>query len=497
MALNVSGRPAGGASSPTRHDRRWLILAVIAVVQLMLVLDLTIVNIALPRAQRDLGFADGGRQWIVTAYTLSFGSLLLPGGRLGDLFGRKRTFIVGLVGFSAASVLGGAAPNFAVLTTGRALQGAFGALLAPSILGLLNETFIDAKDRRRAFAVFGAVAGAAGALGLLLGGTLTSYASWRWCLYVNVVFAAIAITGGVKLLQGPPRKTRLQLDLLGTTLAAVGLLGIVYGFSQTETHGWTSRQALLPLLVGAATLAGFVLSQRVVTHPLLPLDIPRDRTRGGACLIIALTNVSIFALFLFLTFYLQNVRGYSPVRTGFAFVPISIGIFVASTVTNVRLLPAFGSRAVLCFGLTTAGAGLLWLSRLHLDSSYASHVLPALIISGIGFGSIFGPANNAATTAVRPNELGAASALANTMQQVGASFGTSLMSTLAASATANYGRSHSARVAGAAARATVHGYVAVFSASAIILFIGAALGGVLVRGKPKRTRTSTVSGTRI
>lgn len=491
MAFDAAHKPAASKPSPPGRNHRWLTLAVISVVQLMLVLDLTIVNIALPRAQHDLGFADSGRQWIVTAYTLSFGSLLLPFGRLGDLIGRKHTLIVGLIGFSAASIVGGAAPNFATLVTARAVQGGFGALLAPSILGLLSATFSVPRDRQRAFAVFGAVAGAAGAIGVLLGGVLTSYASWRWCLYVNVMFAAVAIAGGLRLLPNSQRNRAVKLDLVGTALASAGLFGVVFGFSQAEPHGWATANTVIPLSVGVVLLVAFLFSQRLVPHPLLPLRIPGDRTRGGACLVLVMTNVGIFTMFLFLTFYLQNVRGYSPVRTGLAFVPVSLGIFVSSAITNTRLLPRFGSRTTLCFGLTLAGLGLLWLTQLQPNSAYSVHVLPSLIISGLGFGALFGPGNNAVTTAVHPNEIGAASALANTMQQVGASFGISLMSTLAAGATTRYLQSHPAQQTDLTSQAAVHGFVVVFALSAVILFATAIAGGLLIRAKtatgaPKR-----------
>jgi MFS family permease len=343
----VGGGPAAAraaeATSPA-DPRRWWILAVIGIAQLMLVLDSTIVNIALPSAQRALHFADSDRVWIVTAYALAFGSFLLLGGRLGDMFGRKRTFIAGLAGFALASAAGGAAPDFAVLVSARAVQGLFAALLAPSTLTLLATTFTDAKERGRAFAVYGAVAGGGGSVGLLLGGALTSYGSWRWCLYVNLIFAAVAAAGGLLLLSNQPRQSRPVIDVPGVVLASAGLFALVFGFSRAQTDSWGSSVTLAWLAAGVALLAGFVLVQRRVEHPLLPLRVVLDRNRAGAYAAIGLTFIAVFALFFFLTFYLQGVRGYSPVKTGLAFLPLPLALVVSSGISTVRLFPRLGPR---------------------------------------------------------------------------------------------------------------------------------------------------------
>jgi EmrB/QacA subfamily drug resistance transporter len=474
-----------------QHDRRWLVLAVIGIAQLMIVLDATIVNIALPSAQRDLGFANSDRQWIVTAYALAFGSLLLLGGRIGDLFGRKWTFIGGLIGFAVASAIGGAAPDFAVLAAARALQGAFGALLAPSALSLLATTFTDLRERGKAFAVFGAIAGGGGAVGLLLGGVLTSYLNWRWCLYVNLFFAAAAVVGGLLLLTNPPHTQRPHIDVPGTVLASAGLFAIVFGFSEAQTKSWTNPATLISLAAGVVLLAGFIQVERQVTNPLLPLRVVLDRNRAGAYLAVAFTFVAAFSLFLFLTYFLQDVRGFSPVRTGVAFLPLPADIVLASTISNIVLLPRFGSRRLVVTGLLLGFVGMSVLTRLHVDSSYVSAVLPALVILGLGFGCIVAPAFNTATQGVDFKDAGVASAMVNTMQQVGGSIGTALLSTFAAHATSHYLASHrQAGISGNLTRAAAtHGYTTAFAVAAGVFLAAAIVCGTLIRRHPSQTLT--------
>ena len=456
--------------------RRWWVLAIIGIAQLMLVLDSTIVNIALPSAQRALHFADGDRVWIVTAYALTFGSFLLLGGRLGDIFGRKWTFIGGLAGFAVASAAGGAAPDFAVLVSARAVQGLFAALLAPSALTLLATTFTDAKERGRAFAVYGAVAGGGGSVGLLLGGVLTSYASWRWCLYVNLIFAAVAAAGGLLLLSNPPRQGRPVIDVPGVVLASAGLFALVFGFSRAQTDSWGSAVTLAWLAVGVALLAAFVQVQRLVAHPLLPLRVVLDRNRAGAYAAIGLTFIAVFALFFFLTFYLQGVRGDSPVKTGAAFLPLPLALVVSSGISTVRLFPRFGPRRLIVPGLLVAAVGMVMLSRLGVDSGYAAHVLPALVITGVGFGAIVPPALSTATEGVEFRDAGVAAGTANTMQQVGGSIGTALLTAIAAQATARSLGGHPTRSVDAStvALAVTHGYSVGFQVAAGI-FLGAAV----------------------
>ena len=466
VAVSEQTRPAGVATGPAG---RWGILGVVGLAQLMVVLDATIVNIALPSAQRALAFSNADRQWVVTAYSLAFGGLLLLGGRLSDLFGRRRMLIIGLIGFAAASAVGGAATSFAILVIGRGAQGAFGALLAPAALSTLTVTFTDPAERGRAFGVYGAIAGAGGAVGLLLGGVLTEYLSWRWCLYVNVVLAVVAVTGAVRLLAPQPRNPEVSIDWPGTVLVGAGLVAVVYGLSEADTKGWGAPTTLALLAAGVVLLAAFVLTERRVRHPLLPLRIVLNRFRGGAYLAIGLSAIGIFGSFLFLTYYLQLTLRYSPVTTGLAFLPMIAGIILSSTVSSGALMPRIGPRPLVPAGLLAASGGLVLLAtQLGLHTSYVSQILPALVLTGIGLGLVFGCAISAATYGTDRADAGVASALVNTNQQVGGSIGTALLNTLAASALASYLVTHGHSPL-ALAQAAVHSYTVGFWVSAGIL----------------------------
>jgi EmrB/QacA subfamily drug resistance transporter len=459
------------------------------------VLDATIVNIALPTAQADLGFANDQRQWIVTAYALTFGSLLLLGGRLGDLFGRKWAFIGGLIGFAVASAFGGAAQNFEMLVTARALQGIFGAVLAPSALATLANTFQDPRERGRAFGIFGAVAGGGGAVGLLLGGVLTEYASWRWCLYINLFFAAIAAVGAWFLLENERPAERPRIDLVGSVLAVGGLFLIVFGLSHAETDGWTESVTLASLIVGFVLLVVFVLAEQRVAHPLLPLRIVLDRNRAGAYLAMGLTAIALFGVFLFLTYYMQLTKGFSPVKSGLAFLPMILFVLFSSTISNIKLLPIFGARRLITTGMILGGIGLLFFTRLTPESSYATHVLPILPVLGIGMGLVFSTSFNTATAGVARHDAGVASALVNTMQQVGGSVGTALLSTIAAQSTTSYVKAHLSEGArAAAANGAVHGYTVAFFTSGLIFLVGAVLIFLLVRPHVMLQNTLPESG---
>jgi EmrB/QacA subfamily drug resistance transporter len=469
MSSPVSAATQNRQTAP--GDRRWLVLVVVAIAQLMVVLDATIVNIALPSAQRALGFPNSDRQWVVTAYALAFGSLLLVGGRLGDMFNRKWIFITGLIGFAVASAVGGAAGSFAVLVTARALQGVFGALLAPSALGTLVSTFQDPRERGRAFGVFGSVAAGGGGIGLILGGLLTQYLSWRYCLYVNLLFAAIAVAGALVYIRGGRPAARPRMDWPGTVLACAGLFLIVYGFSRAETAGWTDPLTLGSLILGLLLLVGFVLAEQRSPHPLLPLRVIVDRTRGGSYVALFITGIAIFGTFLFLTYYLQVVKRESPLTTGLLFLPMIGCILISSNLASVVLLPRVGPRALIAGGMLLGTGGMVYLTQVSVTSSYAGGVLPALLILGLGFGMIFAPAINTATTGVRRADSGVASALVNTMQQVGGSIGTSALSTIALTATATYLAAHHASPLAPAIAAT-HGYTIAFAISAGLLGLG-------------------------
>jgi EmrB/QacA subfamily drug resistance transporter len=465
--------------SDPHHSRRWLILAVIAIAQLMVVLDATIVNIALPSAQQDLGFTDDSRQWVITAYALAFGSLLLLGGRIGDLFGRKWTFIGGLLGFSVASAIGGAAESFGVLVGARAAQGVFGAMLAPSALALLATTFTDPRERGKAFGIFGAIAGTGAAIGLLLGGVLTEYLSWRWALYVNLLFALPAAVLGFRLLVNQANPQRPRIDVPGTLLATSGLFALVYGFSNSEVHSWGHPVTVVMLAAAVVLLGGFFAVERRAEHPLLPLRVIADRTRGGAFAGIGIAGIAMFALFLFLTYYLQATLGFSPIQTGLAFLPLSAAIITTANVVSQRLLPRFGPRPHMVAGMLFGAAAMLVLTQLGVDSAYATHVLPALVLMGIGMGNIFPPAFQSATYGVDRADTGVASAMVNTMQQVGGSIGTALLSSIFAGAVTAYADGR-ARTPELAATATVHGYTVAFWVAAGVFAVGALVVGLIV-----------------
>ncbi|MFJ2606233.1 MFS transporter [Streptomyces sp. NPDC091279] len=467
--------------------KRWWILAVVAVAQLMVVLDATIVNIALPSAQADLGFSDGNRQWIVTAYALSFASLLLLGGRIADLFGRKRAFLIGVVGFAAVSALGGAANSFGMLVTARALQGVFGALLAPAALSLLNTTFTDAREKARAFSVYGAIAGAGGAVGLLLGGLLTDAFDWRWTLYVNVAIAVVAFTGGWLLLSNHRDAADSKLDVPGTVLVAGGLFGLVFGFSNAETHDWGSPLTWGFLLAGGLLLVAFGWWQNRAAHPLLPLRILLDRNRAASFLTVLISGSGIFGVFLFLTYYLQLNLGFSPTRTGVAFLPMVGALMVAAQVGTTILVPRIGPKTVVPLGFAIAASGMAWLTGIGVGSSYASAVLPQLIVIGLGLGMVMPPAMQLATGGVAAEDAGVASATVNAMQQIGGSIGTALLNTLAASAATSYLTGKDATDKLVQARATIESYTTAFTWSAGLFVAGALIAFLLFRrGAPRQ-----------
>ena len=432
-------QPVSEPTTVNKWDRRrWLILGVIGVAQLMVVLDITVMNIALPSAQRALGFSTADRQWVLTAYTLSFGSLLLFGGRLSDLLGTKVTFLTGLVGFAGVSAIGGASVNFTMLVTARALQGAFAAILVPAALSLLTTTFSAPADRGRAFGIYGSIGIAGSAVGLLLGGVLTEYLSWRWTLYVNLLFAGVAITGGVLLLGRQVASNKPKFDLPGVILVSGALFGLVYGCSNAATHSWHTPSTYGFLAAGGALLVVFALWQGRASHPLLPPRVVLDRNRAGAYASLLFASVALFGTFLFLTYYMQSTLGYSPLVTGVAFLPISIVSAVFANLSTIILMPRFGPRPVIVFGLVTAAGAMVWLAQLGSHSGYADGLLGPLILVAVGMGMVIAPAFNTGTFGVAPQDAGVASATITVSQQLGASIGTSFLNTIFASAVSSY-----------------------------------------------------------
>lgn len=462
------------------HERRWLVLAVLGLAQLMVVLDATIVNVALPSAQEALGFSDDNRSWIVTAYALAFGSLLLLGGRLGDLFGRKRVFIVGLAGFAGASGVGGAAGSFEVLVAARALQGVFGALLAPAALSLLTTTFTDPAERGKAFGVFGAIAGSGAAIGLLLGGVLTEYLSWRWVMFVNIVIAVPSILGALALLHAEHEDHPTKIDLPGTITATLGLFSIVYGFSQAERTSWTDGATIGFLAAAVALLSVFVLVQRRVRHPLLPLRVVLDRDRGGSFLALGICGAGMFAVFLFLTYFLQQNLNYTPVKTGLAFLPLCATLMAVATTVSAKVLDRTGPRPLISLGMVLAASGMLVFTGISEQSTYVANILPGLLLMGAGMALVFSPAMSSATNGVGRDDAGVASAMVNTAQQVGGSIGTALLSSVVAGAV-------DAKLQGARpsaeliSTAQIHGYTTAFWWTAGIFAVGAVICSALLR----------------
>ena len=471
--------------------RRWLILGVIGLAQLMVVLDVTVMNIALPSAQRALHFTTADRQWVVTAYTLAFGSLLLLGGRLADLLGRKVTFLIGLLGFAGVSAIGGASVNFGMLITARACQGAFGALLVPSALSLLTTTFTEPKERGKAFGIYGAIAAAGGAIGLLLGGALTEYLSWRWTLYVNLIFAGAAFIGGAILLTRQSSQVKPKLDIPGVLLVSTALFCLVYGFSNAATHGWHTPSTWGFLVAGVALLVVFAIWQGRAASPLLPPRIVLDRNRGGAYASMLIASSGMFGVFLFLTYYLQQTLAYSPVVTGLAILPIAGGIAVAANLSTIVLMPRIGPKPLVATGFVVAAGAMTWFAQLGPHTGYVGGVLGPIILTGAGLGMVIAPSINTGTFGVAPRDAGVASATVTVGQQLGASIGTSLLNTIFASAVASYLTLHvaSARLIGRPAllgQALAHGYDVAFWWVAGIFAGGAIVGGLLFRRGPLR-----------
>ncbi len=471
------------------EPRRWLILGVIGIAQLMVVLDVTVMNIALPTAQRALHFSTVDRQWVVTAYTLAFGSLLLLGGRLADLLGRKAMFLTGLAGFAGVSAIGGASVNFPMLVTARACQGAFGAILVPSALSLLTTTFTQARERGRAFGIYGAIAAAGGAVGLLLGGALTEYLSWRWTLYVNLIFASVAFTGALLLLPRQPSPGRPRLDIPGVLGVSGALFCLVYGFSNAATHGWSTPSTWGFLATGVVLLGAFAVWQGRAPDPLVPPRVVLDRNRGGAYVAMLIASAGMFGTFLFLTYYLQQTLGYTPVVTGFAFLPIAGGIAVMANLSTIVLMPRIGPKPLVVTGMLVAAGAMTWFAQLGPHTSYTGGILGPVILTGAGLGMVIAPSINAGTSGVDQRDAGVASACVTVGQQLGASIGTSLLNTIFASAVAAYVAAHLALARqlgrqGLTGLALAHGYDTAFWWTAGILAAGALVAGLLFRAGP-------------
>jgi EmrB/QacA subfamily drug resistance transporter len=480
-------RETSSARADAPRDRRWLALAVIGVAQLMIILDASIVNIALPHAQVALHISDASRQWALTAYTITFGGLLLLGGRIADYVGRKRTFLIGLLGFAAASALGGAAQNATWLFSARALQGVFAAVLAPAVLSLITTTFTEPRERAKAFGVYGAISGAGGAIGLIAGGALTEYFSWRWTLFVNTPIALLVAVLSIPLLKESRVAGDRHYDVPGALMATLGLASLVYGFTEASLHSWTAPVTLSFVIGGVVLLVGFVAWESNAKNPLLPMRIVLNRNRGGSYLAFFLATLVMFTVFLFLTYYFQGVLGYSALKAGVAFLPFPLGIIVSSAIAS-RTLPIFGPRTLATTGFVLGALGVLWLTQLSADSSYLTHVVPSELLISLGMGQVFVPLSSTALLGVPNHDAGVASALVNTMQQVGGSLGVAFLNTIATSATAHYALSHG----GPSKAATTHGFTTAFAVGVGVLVLAAIIVLSLIQSnrKPAAPETS-------
>lgn len=444
--------------------------------QLMVVLDATIMNVALPSAQMDLNFSDSLRPWVITAYALSFGGLLLLGGRIADLLGRKQVFLVGLAGFAVASALGGAAPTIAVLLAARVLQGIFAALLAPAALSLLTTTFTDPRERGRAFGIYGALAGAGGAVGLLLGGVLTEFLTWRWTLYVNIVFAAVAFVVGWIAIARTRRERGTRLDVAGAVFATLGFFALVSGFANAEEHGFDGIRTWGLLAVGVVLLVIFVLSQRRGQAPLLSLPIILHRDRGASLLAIFVAGAVIFGVNLYLVYFLQIVLGFTPLQTGLAVLPLCLGIMISAMVSTSVLLPKLGAKVLVPAGMIFSAVGSALLMFAPVASGYVLQVAVPMFVVAVGLGAVISTALSTGTLGVDQHDAGAASAAVNASQQLGGSIGLAVLNTLVAGVTVS-----SLNAGDANLDALVEGYSSAYLACAVVLVAGAVATALLYR----------------
>ncbi|HEY1761912.1 MAG TPA: MFS transporter [Acidimicrobiales bacterium] len=455
-----------------------LALAVISCAQLMIVLDATVVNVAIPTIHHALHFSAANLEWLVTAYSLTFGGLLLFGGRTGDLYGKRRMFMLGIAVFAISSLLGGFAVNDVWLIFTRGLQGIGAAIAAPTALALIATNFPEGRARNRAMGVYAAMSGGGGAVGLLLGGLLTSYVSWRWIFFVNVPIAAVVLFLAPRALSESESSSG-HLDVPGAVTATGGMLALVYGLSNASSHSWSSLSTLISLAVAVVLLVTFALIERRSKEPLMPLSIFSNRNRSASFAVMLCIGIALFSLFYFLTLYLQNILGWSAIRTGVGFLPMTIGIIIAAGLTS-QLVSKIGVRVPLVVGSAAAVVGMLWITRITVTSSYLD-ILGPLILIALGLGFVFVPLTLTAVSGVKAEEAGLASALLNTMQQVGGAIGLAVLATVAIDATNSqeHGAHHLSTTASNIA--TTHGYTTAFFVSAGITFIAFIISVAAIR----------------
>jgi EmrB/QacA subfamily drug resistance transporter len=474
------------AAAAAPDPRRWWLLTIVAVAELMVILDIYIVNIALPSAQAGLGIPDANRHWVVTAYAITFGGLLLLGGRIGDYWGRKRTFVVALAGFGLASALGGVASSQGLLFAARALQGAFGALMAPAVLSLLFVTFTDPRERAKAFGVWGGVAGTGSAIGLLLGGLFTEYASWRWTLLVNVPIALALAAAAWWIVRESRVEGETRYDIPGAVTSTLGVTALVYGFTRAEGDGWGAPVTVALLAAGVALLAAFVAIERRSSHPLLPLRVLSDRNRAGSFAGNVLFAGAIYSYGVFLVYYLQGSRGWSAIESGFAIMPLALAAIVFVSV-GARLLPRVGPRPLTVAGFAIGAVGLALLALIGEQTAYAAIVLPGLVLLGIAAGLVWPVLSNTALAGVEPRDTGAASGMVNVSQQLGGALTVAFLNTIAAGIAE---RRVERDGGGALAQGLIDGYAATFAIAAGLMALGALVSLLTISRQPREERSA-------
>ncbi|MFI6982158.1 DHA2 family efflux MFS transporter permease subunit [Embleya sp. NPDC050154] len=473
---------AAKPAAPPAERSKALILVVIGLAQLMVALDTSLVNLILPWAQRDLGMSDSSRHLLAAAYMVAYGSLLPLGGRIADRVGYRRTLLVGLVGFAASSLVAGLAQNTEFLVTARTVQGVFGAILAPSTLAILTTTFTEPKERGRAFGLYTAIVAAGSGLGMVAGGGLTEYLSWRWCLYLNVPIAVIAVVGALIVLPDTRGHRETALDLPGAVLGGGGMVALMYGISTAGANGWGSTEAVTLLVGSVVLLAGFAIRQSKATQPLLPLRLLADRSRAGALIVIALGALGPFGLYLFLTYQLQVIMDYSPVEAGLACVPLTVATVISAGVIS-KLQPVVAPRTMIVPGLIAGAVAMVMFAQMDENSSYPLLILPALVLLGFTLGIVHIPATNAALSGLHPRDAGSVSAFTFAAQQLGGAMGTALFNTIATTATASYVLQHHDQ---ATVLADGHGFRVATMWSAGLMVFAAVVAAVLINAKATR-----------
>ena len=480
--------------SNTEGKHLGLALAVISGAQLMIVLDATVVNVAIPTIHHALNFSPTNLEWLITAYSLTFGGLLLFGGRTGDLYGKRRMFMIGIAIFAVSSLVGGLATNDLWLIITRGLQGIGGAIAAPTALSLIATNFAEGRERNRAMGVYAAMSGGGGAVGLLLGGILTSYVSWRWIFFVNVPIAAVVLLLTPRALN-ESKSTSGHLDVPGALTVTAGMLALVYGMSNASSHSWGSTSTLISLVSAVVLLTAFGFIERRSKEPLMPLSIFKNRNRSGSFAMMLCIGIALFSMFYFLTQYLQNVLGWSPIRTGVGFLPMTAGIIVAAGLAS-RYVGKIGIRVPLLVGPAAATIGMLWITRITVTSSYLD-ILGPLVVIALGMGFSFVPLTLAAVSGVESNEAGLASALLNTMQQVGGALGLAVLATVAIdAANAKFQSLHQTTIL-ARNVATTHGYTTAFLLAAGISFLGFLISLIVIRVPTRAPEAANVATTAV